>query len=489
MQDSTAHLTTVRCTQIYSVIRSYDDVITFNTDADSTINDLLKRVDFLEKQQTKHGEKLIDVQWRSMRENLIFTGIDEPTLHDGESENVERTLREFLIDDMKIERSIEFDRVHRLGRVESDRKYPRPIIAKFERFKDKEFVRQSAPDVLYGTKYGVREQYPQEIEEKRKLLYPEAKKARQDKENKVRLVRDRLYVNDIEVKVNPQNDDNSQNMQKGQRTERGMRNNWSNGTIHGRTFYPSRNRKPPNIEHNNHQSRMDTEWVPNSEVPVKNRFDILSAIKEGSANRDLSSERKSVKNKASSPIDKDMTFKKHRDDDHISIGSEGPNDTSMETELDGNSAESSSTETTIRIQENDHAHDTERITAVNENLSNSEKENTITADSETPVTAYSEHENQPVQGIPQTPIDLNKTPVRAQQDIMKQNTTPKMQPVNMPSFSGKSNDLYYGPTIITQPQRSPPVVGQSTNDSLNTQNVARNNSESVNRDMGKTEQS
>ena len=106
---------------------------------------------------------------------------------------------------MKIERYMEFDRVHRLGRHDPYKTYPRPIIAKFERYRDKEYVRQAAPDALFNTDYGVREQFPQEIEEKRKLLYPVAKTARQNKENRVRLVRDKLYVNGQEVKVNRSN--------------------------------------------------------------------------------------------------------------------------------------------------------------------------------------------------------------------------------------------------------------------------------------------
>lgn len=45
----------------------------------------------------------------------------------------------------------------------------------------------------------VKEQFPPEIEEKRKLLYAEAKQARQNSNNKVRLVRDKLYVNGKQI--------------------------------------------------------------------------------------------------------------------------------------------------------------------------------------------------------------------------------------------------------------------------------------------------
>ena len=60
-------------------------------------------------------KKLIDLQWRGMRENLIFTGIKETNVPRGEYENTEATLKTVLRDEMNIEIDIAFDRVHRLG--------------------------------------------------------------------------------------------------------------------------------------------------------------------------------------------------------------------------------------------------------------------------------------------------------------------------------------------------------------------------------------
>ena len=81
-------------------------------------------------QHAKMEEKLIDLQWRSMRENVIFTGIHDPG---DPKEDTESTLRTFLTDEMNIHYEIPFDRVHRLGKYESTKS--RPIIAKFERFR------------------------------------------------------------------------------------------------------------------------------------------------------------------------------------------------------------------------------------------------------------------------------------------------------------------------------------------------------------------
>ncbi|CAC5423871.1 unnamed protein product [Mytilus coruscus] len=84
---------------------------------------------------------------------------------------------------------IEF-KVHRFGK--RDRRGNRPILAKFISTKDKEIVLKNGFK-LKGTNFGVQEQFPKEIEQKRKTLYPVAKQARREK-RKVLLVRDKLYI-------------------------------------------------------------------------------------------------------------------------------------------------------------------------------------------------------------------------------------------------------------------------------------------------------
>ena len=219
---------------------------------------------------------------------------------------------------MKIDKPIEFDRVHRLGRYEFGRKNPRPIIVKSERFKDKEYVRQSTPEALYGTKYAVREQYPQEIEEKRKPLYPEAKEARQDKDNRVRLVCDKLYVNEQEVKITATNNENSFKAGSFSGKERETNRKWQSNTVYGRTVFSSTKINNPNSVK---QKPSGLAWkIPSySAVPLQNHFEMLSGLGESSADRDLSADRKSVKNKASSPIDRDITSKKQIAEDTIKV--------------------------------------------------------------------------------------------------------------------------------------------------------------------------
>ncbi|KAK3084896.1 hypothetical protein FSP39_020969 [Pinctada imbricata] len=131
-----------------------------------------------------------------MRENLLFFGIPEE-----EEEDCDIVLIDFLTDTMKIRTDISFERIHRVGRKhaprDGQRQRPRPIVAKFSFFKDRELVRSQAPWTLKGSNYWVKEQFPVEIEQRRKALYPIMKEERR-KKNKVKLVRDRLFINGFE---------------------------------------------------------------------------------------------------------------------------------------------------------------------------------------------------------------------------------------------------------------------------------------------------
>lgn len=106
--------------QMYS--DSCDQVKGDQTETDLNVNDLYEKVDtlqseneMLKKSQVQTESLLTDLQCRSMRETLVFTGIDEPKLDKSEFENTEETLCNFLKTDMNIEKSIPFDRVHRIG--------------------------------------------------------------------------------------------------------------------------------------------------------------------------------------------------------------------------------------------------------------------------------------------------------------------------------------------------------------------------------------
>ena len=89
--------------------------------SNSIVDDLSKKVAQIEREhsslrsnQIKSDSTLIDLQCRSMRDNLVFTGIGEVTLkEDEEYEDVQKSLNTFLEYEMGIYEQIQFTRTPR----------------------------------------------------------------------------------------------------------------------------------------------------------------------------------------------------------------------------------------------------------------------------------------------------------------------------------------------------------------------------------------
>ena len=120
--------------------------------------------------------ELAELQCHSCRGNLKFYGIKERE-HRAKTEDL---LRKFLRTDLKIpkedEESIQLDRVQRVSarRVSSGtpNSKPRPIIVKLSSFHDKEFIKSFVKNLTKGRNLGISDDFPKEVEEMRKKLYP-----------------------------------------------------------------------------------------------------------------------------------------------------------------------------------------------------------------------------------------------------------------------------------------------------------------------------
>jgi len=77
---------------------------------------------------------------------------------------------------------IQFERVHRIPTkpLAVKKPYPRPIIAKVSFYQDKEFIKLHIKDIRKGSKYGVADDFPREVDEIRKDLQPVLRKARSE---------------------------------------------------------------------------------------------------------------------------------------------------------------------------------------------------------------------------------------------------------------------------------------------------------------------
>ena len=287
-----------------------------------------------------------------MRENLVFSGIPESQLGRDEYEDCESLIRTVIREDMQIMRHIEFDRVHRLGRYERGQTYPRPIVAKFAYYKDKEFVRHAAPKTLIGTNISVNEQFLSEIEQRRKVIYPVAKNARRNRNNKVRLVRDKLFINgqqytpEVNQNIAQQPSNHRQNSaprysmhrQSGANNNQAQGNSWqsTNRTTQNApqqseqtVFIGRRFAKPKqnlNAERSKDQPLQQTgatgsnddrfslsSWVGNAQSRITVFFGQdrnITASQKDINNEHLNTPQTFGKKKASSPIDVDQTLKK-----------------------------------------------------------------------------------------------------------------------------------------------------------------------------------
>ncbi|KAK0155523.1 hypothetical protein N1851_002112 [Merluccius polli] len=122
-----------------------------------------------------------------MRDNLLFSDIPEQT-----PDNPKYLIKQFMVTHLKIPAdSVQNITFHRVHRKHSDRG-PRPIIAKFEHFEQKELVKSKGRE-LKGKPFGLNDQFPREINERRKILYPILKENRNNNK-RTALVVDKLYI-------------------------------------------------------------------------------------------------------------------------------------------------------------------------------------------------------------------------------------------------------------------------------------------------------
>ena len=149
--------------------------------------------------ETLRDEKLyMEVYQR--RENLRFYGIREAS--GTTEENVKEVLVGFMQNELDISEAdtIEFQRIHRIGRFNPSQDKPRPIIARFLRYSDRELVMSRAKK-LKGKGLEISADLPKDIVNRRKQLMPKFKKAKEDGQSAYfkRSEPDKLYIEGIRV--------------------------------------------------------------------------------------------------------------------------------------------------------------------------------------------------------------------------------------------------------------------------------------------------
>jgi len=152
-------------------------------------------VNSLTKSASFEKERAIKLESHSRRNNLIFYGIPEEV--NETSKKTESLLYSFLDNELKIKEDdidgVWIERAHRLGKRNASGEKPRPIIAKFSFYKNKELILSNAR-TLAGTVFGISQDFPREIVELRRGLVRVLKDAKKEGRD-AKLVYDKLCIN------------------------------------------------------------------------------------------------------------------------------------------------------------------------------------------------------------------------------------------------------------------------------------------------------
>ena len=142
------------------------------SDAYNAIDQMGIQIALLQERATKAELRVIDLEARSRRCNLVFHNIPEQFRES--DDQCKETLFHFLggqlgLSDQQIY-DVYLQRVHRLGQKRGRK--PRPIIAGFRDFPCRQFILDNAYK-LRGTRYAIQEDFPAEIRSARGQLWPE----------------------------------------------------------------------------------------------------------------------------------------------------------------------------------------------------------------------------------------------------------------------------------------------------------------------------
>ncbi|KAH3775374.1 hypothetical protein DPMN_176775 [Dreissena polymorpha] len=129
-------------------------------------NKIEKCIESFKTKLTQIEDANDNLEFHSLRENLLFHDIKESP---SKQENCEELIKTLIQDVLQIEKNIELDRIHRIGKETPGK--TRPIVAKFHHYSDRELVRKASieknPD-LRALQQGVGIQQTKAILEKRR---------------------------------------------------------------------------------------------------------------------------------------------------------------------------------------------------------------------------------------------------------------------------------------------------------------------------------
>ena len=171
---------------------------------DKGVSYLNSEVQELRSKERVHLERIKGLEDQIMyqelynrRENLRFLGVPESM---ADEEDTKEVIYQLLEKKLNIEevRKIEIQRIHRVGKKSNQ---TRPIIARFLRFQDREYIFKRAKEMSRSLDFKVLVDLPKEIRDRRKAQWPKLKKAREEGKTGYFSWRepDKLYIDGVFV--------------------------------------------------------------------------------------------------------------------------------------------------------------------------------------------------------------------------------------------------------------------------------------------------
>ncbi|XP_045214329.1 uncharacterized protein LOC123564656 [Mercenaria mercenaria] len=179
-----------------------DEIRSKQVDIDQMIRDetrkytqIAKDYDNLKQENNRLSEEMLDIQSRSMRDNLLFFNFEECKVpEERKAEDCRKKLLDFFATDLGIQEaqtSIKIDRAHRVGSYAIGK--IRPIVGKFNSSVDKYDIKQKINEKRGTIHIKAGDQYPKVIQERRRALIPELIKAKEANKHAV-LSYDKLFI-------------------------------------------------------------------------------------------------------------------------------------------------------------------------------------------------------------------------------------------------------------------------------------------------------
>lgn len=126
----------------------------------------------LEEKVEQQAGKIVQMQARSMRKNLIISGLDEPKKPQVEKqEDLLTKINDFMLNKLKMSTPVQLKVFHRFGAP--DGSGTRPVVVKVHRIEDKFAMLAKGPQLkdltnAHGKKYYISEQLPDVLQEERR---------------------------------------------------------------------------------------------------------------------------------------------------------------------------------------------------------------------------------------------------------------------------------------------------------------------------------